>query len=55
MTSMIVRELIEILEEVPQDYPVVADDVEVTEVLIREEVYFDEDRKYNERKIIKIN
>jgi hypothetical protein len=51
---MTVRELIETLEELPQDYPAVTNDIEVSEVVIRNEVYFTEDHFYKERTIVKI-
>ena len=51
---MTVRDLIEILEQYPQDCHVVADDAEITEVVIRDEVYYTEDNIYDEGLIVKL-
>lgn len=51
---MTVRELIETLEELPYDLPVVVESHEADEVLIREEIYFTSDFGYQDGMIIKI-
>ena len=51
---MTVRELIEVLEELPLDYPVIVDGIEATEVLVREETYLTSEQGYNECTVIKI-
>jgi len=51
---MTVQELIEALEELPPDLPVVADGCEISEVLIRDEIYFTEDHNYQEGTIVKV-
>ena len=51
---MTARELIEALEELPQDLPVIADCVEVTETVVRNEIYFSADHQYCDGEIIKI-
>ena len=51
---MTVKELIEILDQLPDDAPVVVDGNEATEVLIREEIYFSEEFDYHEGIIVKI-
>ena len=51
---MTVKELIDTLEEMPLDYPVVVDNVEVTEVLIRDEMYLSSEHGYNDGIVIKI-
>jgi len=54
---MKVRELIETLEEMPPEYHVVVHGTElteVTEVLIRDELYFTEDHGYDEGLVVKI-
>lgn len=51
---MTVRELIETLEEFPLDLPVTENGFEVTEVLLRDEIYFTEDHQYSEGPIIKV-
>ncbi len=51
---MTVRDLIEALEELPLDLPVTENECEVTEVLVREEIYFTEDHEYKEGLIVKI-
>ena len=57
MISMTVRDLIEKLEECPPDYPVVVlgdELVEVSEVLIRDELFFTEDHIYKDDLVVKI-
>lgn len=54
MSSLTVRDLIETLEELPLDLPVVVNDCEATEILIRDEVYFSADHQYTEGIIIKV-
>lgn len=54
MINLTVRDLIEILEELPYDLPVVVNDCEVNEVLIREEIYLSSDLGYDEGRIVKI-
>ena len=51
---MTVRDLIEKLEELPLDLPVTGNGYEITEVLLREEVYFSEDHEYKEETIVKL-
>lgn len=51
---MKVSELIRILEDLPQDSPVISDCKEITECVIRNEVYFSEDYIYKEDLIIKL-
>lgn len=51
---MTVKELIEHLEELPMDYPIVTDEGEVTLVLVRDEIYFTEDHGYREGPIVKL-
>lgn len=51
---MTVRDLIEILEYMDQDLPVVVDSCEAEEVLVRDEVYFTEDFGYKDGPIVKI-
>jgi hypothetical protein len=49
-----VRDLIEILEELPYDLPVVVNSCEADEVLIRDELYLTQDFGYKEGEIVKI-
>jgi hypothetical protein len=51
---MTVRDLIEALEELPSDLPVVENECEITDILTREEVYFSADHEYKEGLIVKI-
>ena len=51
---MTVRELIELLEEFPLDLPVVENGCEITEVLIRDEMYLTSDNGYKEEQIVKV-
>ena len=54
---MTVRDLIEKLEEMPSDYPVVTRDVEIVEVselFLRDEMYLSEDGGYKDGDIVKI-
>ena len=51
---MTVRDLIELLEEMPYDLPVVVNSGEAEEVLIREELYYASDYGYQEGLIVKI-
>lgn len=52
--NMTVRELIEALEGMPQNYHIVADNAEITEIVIREEVYYNEEGVYSEGMIVKL-
>ena len=51
---MTVRELIETLEELPLDLPVVVDSKEVDIIVIRDELYYSEDAGYVDGKIVKL-
>lgn len=51
---MTVQELIDKLEELPMDLPVIENGCEITEVLIRNEVYFSADNTYKEDQIVKV-
>lgn len=51
---MTVRDLIEMLEELPMDLPVVNNENEITEVLIRDEIYFSADGNYKDGQIVKV-
>ena len=51
---MTVQELIEILEQMPLDAPVVVDGGEATEVVVRNEIYLDENYRYSEGIIVKV-
>lgn len=51
---MTVRELIETLEELPQYLPVVENGCEITEVFIRDEIYFSADHNYQDGQIVKV-
>lgn len=54
MSSMTVRDLIEALEELPPDYPVATDGAEITEIVVRDEMYYTEDGLYNEGIVVKL-
>ena len=54
MRLMTVRELIEALEEMPQDLPVVADSKEIDIIVIRNEIYYSSDAGYIDGEIIKL-
>ena len=54
MITLTVRELIEALEELPQDYPVVADNMVVSDVVIRDELYSTEEGFYDEGLVVKL-
>ena len=57
MSKMTVRELIDALENMPPDFPVVIGGVEITEVtetLIRDELYLTDERYYDEGLVVKI-
>ena len=51
---MTVRELIELLEEMPQDLPVCLEGQEITEAVLRDEVYFTAEFQYKDGEIIKL-
>ena len=51
---MTVRDLIEILEEMPSDLPVVVESSEADTVVVREEIYYSADLGYEEGPIVKI-
>ena len=51
---MTARELIDILEQFPPDLPVVENGCEITDVFVRDEMYFTEEHRYNEGQIIKV-
>lgn len=51
---MTVRDLVEALEELPLDLPVTAGGCEISEVLIRDEIYFTADQVYEENVIVKL-
>lgn len=51
---MTVRDLIEALEELPYDYPVVVNSCEVDTIVEREEIYYSTDNGYQEGPVIKI-
>ena len=51
---MTVRELIETLEEFPQDLPVVVETSEVEQVVIREEVFYSSESGYTDGIILKL-
>ena len=54
---MTVRDLIENLEEMPSNYPVVikgAEIIEVSELFIRDELYLSEDGSYKDGMIVKL-
>ena len=54
MSSLTVRELIEELETFPMDLPVIENGCEISEVVIRDELYFSEDHEYKEGQIVKV-
>lgn len=51
---MTVKEVIDRLEELPQDYPVATDEGEITLVVIRDEIYYTEDHGYIEGPVVKL-
>ena len=51
---MTVRELIEALEEMPSDLPVVVNSEEVEDILQRDEIYYSSEQGYQEGPIIKL-
>ena len=51
---MTVSELIHALEDLPPDCPVIVNDAEVTEIVVREEIYFCADNCYAEDTIVKL-
>lgn len=51
---MTVRDLIEVLEELPYDLPVVVESHETEEVVIRDEIYYSAELKYKDGPIVKI-
>ncbi len=51
---MTVQDLIEILEYMPSDAPVVVDGGEATDVVLREEIYLSQDYGYKDETIVKI-
>ena len=51
---MTVRELIEELEQFPLDLPVVENGCEITEVVIRDEVYLTSEDGYKDGLIVKV-
>lgn len=51
---MTVRDLIETLENLPYDLPVVIDDHEAVDVVLREEIYLSEEYGYKDHMIVKI-
>jgi len=51
---MTVRDLIEILEDLPMDLPVVENGCELTEVLVRDELYLSADSGYKDGQIVKV-
>lgn len=48
------RDLIEILEELPSDLPIVVDSCEADEVVVRDEIYYTADLLYADGPIVKI-
>lgn len=54
MICLKVKELIEFLEELPQDYPVCIDNAEITEITVRDEIYYAEEGLYSEGFIVKL-
>ena len=54
MSLMTVRELIEALEELPAEYPVITEGAEITEVLVREEMYLTSEHQYDDGPVIKL-
>ena len=51
---MTVSELIDRLEELPQDYPVVVDNQEITEVVVRDEIYCTNEYVYKDGLLVKL-
>ena len=51
---MTVRDLIEALEELPLDLPVIENGCEISEVLIGDELYFTADHTYEEGQVVKV-
>ena len=51
---MTVKELIEELEQFPLDLPVVENGCEITEVVIRDELYLTSDNGYKEALVVKV-
>lgn len=51
---MNVRDLIEMLEELPYNLPIVVNSEEAENVLVRDEIYYSSDYEYKEEKIVKI-
>jgi hypothetical protein len=51
---MTVRELIETLEELPLDLPVVENGYEITEIVVRDEIYLTADNGYRDGQIVKV-
>ena len=54
MSFLTVRELIEELELLPDDLPVVVDSCEVEQLIIREEIYYSSCEGYIEGQILKL-
>ncbi len=54
MIILTVQELIEKLEQLPPLCPVVVDGAEVTEVLIRDELFYTKDQLYDEGLVVKL-
>lgn len=52
---MTVRELIETLEDLPLDLPVVVNSCEVEDIVTREEIYYSSDVGYQEGIVVKLN
>lgn len=52
--KMTVSELIHALEDLPPDCPVIVNDAEVTDIVVREEIYFCADNCYAEDTIVKL-
>ena len=52
---MTVRELIEALEALPQDYPVVSsDNIVISDIVVRDELYSTEEGLYDEGFVVKL-
>ena len=51
---MTVKELIEALEEFSEDLIVIENGTEITDVLIRDELYFAADNSYKEDQVVKV-
>lgn len=54
MSVLTVRELIEVLEDMPPDAVVVVDGDEAEEAVLRDEIYFEDHFGYKEGLIVKI-